>query len=116
MYKSLSAAEAIPIFISYANAAEVAKNSFVASIWDPALTQVTRIDDDRQLAAGTGEGWEPQLMRMLQNARIVLLLVNDDFVRSRYCMETELPLAVERHLAGETFAMVVRLMENEILS
>ena len=53
---------------------------------------------DRNITAGTV--WEPELLRNLQQADLVFLLISSNFIASDYCMK-ELALALDRHQAGK---------------
>jgi internalin A len=48
-----------------------------------------------------GQDWEKEILSRLELAQIIILLLSNDFVRSSYCMEKELPRAMERRAAGE---------------
>jgi hypothetical protein len=49
---------------------------------------------DRQIDAG--QAWEKEIVRKLDSASIVILLLSNDFLASDYVMEKELPLAMDR--------------------
>ncbi len=48
-----------------------------------------------------GQDWEDEILSRLERAQIIILLLSNDFVRSSYCMEKELPRALERRAEGE---------------
>lgn len=48
-----------------------------------------------------GQIWEKEILSKLERAQIIILLLSNDFVRSFYCMEKELPRAMGRRAAGE---------------
>jgi TIR domain len=48
-----------------------------------------------------GDEIDPQIAHYLNEADVILLLVSPDFLRSSYVRERELPLAIQRHRAGE---------------
>lgn len=48
-----------------------------------------------------GEDFEREIERHLHRAHIILLLVSQFFIASRYCREKELKPAIQRHIAGE---------------
>jgi internalin A len=48
-----------------------------------------------------GQTWEDEILSRLERARIIIPLLSNDFLRSSYCMEKELPRAMERRDAGE---------------
>ena len=53
---------------------------------------------DQQITAGAD--WEHEISEHLEAAHIILLLVSADFVASRYCYETEMARALQRHESG----------------
>jgi len=54
---------------------------------------------DRQISSG-GE-WGNEINRRLDSARIVLLLISPDFIKSEYCYEREMRRALQRRAAGQ---------------
>jgi hypothetical protein len=48
-----------------------------------------------------GQLWKRDIAGKLARAQIVILLLSNDFLRSSYCMDQELPQALERHRRGE---------------
>lgn len=50
---------------------------------------------DREISAGTE--WEPEIVRHLDTADLILLLVSAAFMNSDYCYEKELQRAIKRH-------------------
>jgi ABC-type branched-subunit amino acid transport system substrate-binding protein len=56
---------------------------------------LVNIWDDRDISAGTE--WKEEIMKNLNEAQIILLLISPDFIHSDYCFGTELERAVERH-------------------
>ena len=56
-----------------------------------------------------GEEWEPKIKENLKNARIIILLISIDFIRSGYCYNVELKQAMERHKTGDACVIPVIL-------
>ena len=50
---------------------------------------------------GPGTEYKSEIGQHLNEAKIILLLVSQDFIASEYCWEKELPRALERHERGE---------------
>ncbi len=46
---------------------------------------------------GPGREWHSEITEELQDADVILFLVSDDFLASRYCQQVELPAAIEMH-------------------
>jgi hypothetical protein len=47
-----------------------------------------------------GQKWESVILDRLERARIVILLLSNDFLQSSFCMDKELPRALERSARG----------------
>ena len=60
--------------------------------------------DDRQMVAGTHQS---EMMRYLEQASLILLLVSPAFFASDYCYQVEMKRALERHEAGEAHALPI---------
>jgi tetratricopeptide (TPR) repeat protein len=45
---------------------------------------------------GAGQQWQREIETHLNNANIILLFISADFLNSDFCMETELPIALDR--------------------
>ena len=65
--------------------------------------------DDRQIRAGDEKGWEEQLLPKLKAADVVILLLTPNFAGSKYCRETELPIAIDRKRAGQALVYFVHV-------
>lgn len=68
------------------------------------------IDDwyDREILAGADI--DDEIKAQLESRELFLALVSPDFLASKYCRDTELKRAVERHQAGEV--VVVPIIVN----
>lgn len=56
---------------------------------------IDRVWYDREISGGTE--WEPEIVRHLETANIILLLVSSAFMNSDYCYGKELRRAIQRH-------------------
>ncbi len=89
----------IEIFFSYAHEDE--------ALLERLLKHLSSLKDenlisgwyDREISGGTE--WEPEILKHLNSAGIILLLVSPDFMASDYINSTELKRAMERHQAKE---------------
>lgn len=92
-------AEPIEVFFSYshkdknlrdklANQLKIFERQHLISGWT-----------DRQITAGSE--WAGKIDEHLNSARIILLLVSDDFIASDYCYDIEMTRAMERHETRE---------------
>jgi tetratricopeptide (TPR) repeat protein len=62
---------------------------------------------DRDISAG--DDWATEIDENLDSARLILLLVSDDFMASDYCYSVEMERALERHERGEARVIPVIL-------
>jgi hypothetical protein len=60
-----------------------------------------------------GREWHSEITEELQNADVVLCLVSEDFLASRYCQQVELPGAIEMHHQGLVRAVPIILRPCE---
>ncbi len=60
---------------------------------------------DRQIEAGTE--WEEQILKQLESAHIILLLISSSFIASDYCYDKEMTRALERHENGDAVVIPV---------
>ena len=58
-----------------------------------------------------GVEWEPEIMKHLNSARLILLLISPDFLATDYCYEVEMTRAMERHAEGEACVIPVILRD-----
>ncbi len=107
MAASTSSATPIEVFYSYAHEDEklrerlekhltILKNEGAIAGWK-----------DGDIAAG-GE-WDDEIKKHLNAAKIILLLISEDFLASKYCYEVEMNRAMERHERGEARVIPVIL-------
>lgn len=54
-----------------------------------------------------GERWHEEVMKELQSADIVLLILSVDFFNSTYILDSELPMALDRHKRGDTHVIPI---------
>jgi GTPase SAR1 family protein len=62
---------------------------------------------DRQILAG--DNWQDQIDHHLEDADLILLLIGNNFMASRYCYGKEMTRALERSEAGEAIVIPVLL-------
>lgn len=101
--------ERFAAFISYAHVDEEEKGwktkvqSFLSNL---ERESVSTWHDGKILP---GEVWEKKIIDNLHAARIVFLLVTQNFIASKYCYEKELPIMLERHAKGEAVVIPIIL-------
>ena len=98
---------ALKLFISSAPEDDKLREEFVKYLSQ--LRHDGRIEDwhDRRLTGGSE--WEGQIDEHLNTADIVVLLVSQDFLNSRYCYDVEMKRALERHKQRKTRVVPVIL-------
>jgi TIR domain len=60
---------------------------------------------------GAGQQWQREIETHLHNANIILLFISADFLNSDFCMETELPIALERSNRQDALVIPIILRE-----
>ena len=90
---------AIPVFISYSHKDSTLLDQLRAALVPYERVRKLEIWADAVMAPG--EKWEDRILAKLYGARIVILLLSNDFLASSYCMDVELPRVLQRHEAGE---------------
>jgi hypothetical protein len=112
--RHLAAAERtqlVRMFYSYAHADRATRQAFDGVLgrfqWEIAIKPWS--DDEIQ----PGEEWEPAIGGALESADIVLLFVSNHFLRSDYCMNRELPAALDLHANGKARVVPVILEETQ---
>jgi len=88
----------IQIFISYAHKDEAYKDELETRL--RGLRHIVPIDfwTDREILAGAE--WEEDILKKLDVADIVILLISPDFMGSSYCFSLELTKALAKYKAG----------------
>ncbi len=66
---------------------------------------------DREILAG--EEWEKEINEQLENADIILLLVSQDFLDSRFIWEKEMAKALERHKEGKARVIPILIRPSD---
>jgi tetratricopeptide (TPR) repeat protein len=61
-----------------------------------------------------GAKWEPEIMKRLKRAQIILLLVSADFIASDFCYSIEMKEAIARHEANEVCVIPILLRPTDL--
>ena len=64
---------------------------------------------DRDITGGME--WDPEILRKLEEAHIILLLISADFLASDFIWNEEMKRAMERHAAGQARVIPIILRE-----
>jgi hypothetical protein len=84
----------VPVFISYSHKDMVYYDQLREALVPFERTGELMVWGDRQIDAG--QRWEGEIMRELDRAVIVILLLSPSFLASQYVMEKEVPAALAR--------------------
>jgi len=97
--------EEVKIFISYSHKDEKYMKQLKSHL--RALERIGLIGTwhDRMITAGSE--WEGRIDNNLNQADVILLLISDSFVDSKYCFDVELKRALQRHENGESLVVPV---------
>ena len=101
---SLPALPSASVFISYCH-----RDSRMCERLRKHLSSLARegvhFFDDRKIAPGAA--WMPEILKHLESAHLILLLVSADFLASKFCIEIETQRALERR--GEAHVIPILL-------
>jgi hypothetical protein len=61
-----------------------------------------------------GAKWEPEIMKRLKRAQIILLLVSADFMASDFCYSIEMKEAIARHEANKVCVIPILLRPTDL--
>lgn len=86
------------LFFSYSHADEKLRDELAKHLRILERQGIIETWHDRRIEAG--ECWESEILKHLQTADIILLLVSADFLASDYCWDIEMKNALERHGTG----------------
>jgi formylglycine-generating enzyme required for sulfatase activity len=97
----------IEVFFSYSREDKPLRDKLEKHLISLKRQGVISLWHDREIVAGSE--WEEEIDRHMKTADIILLLISPDFVASKYCYEIELPDAMTRHEAGESYVVPILL-------
>ncbi len=98
---------ALDVFFSYSHHDEKLRDALEIHLAPLKRDRSIRAWHDRKIAAG--RQWEGEIVRQLNSADLVLLLISPDFLASNFCVDREMVRALERHAAGEARVVPVIL-------
>lgn len=82
------------VFLSYSHRDEAAKDALLRHLDVLVREGILETWDDRRIKAG--EYWKGEIEKALDGAKIAVLLVSADFLRSPFVRDTEVPRLLER--------------------
>jgi hypothetical protein len=89
----------VKVFCSYSHKDERYRKQFEAHVAQLVRDKLIHVWQDRRIVAG-GD-WAGEIDEELNSADIVALFVSADFLKSDYCYEKEMKVALERDAKGE---------------
>jgi hypothetical protein len=105
-------AQPVPVFLSYSHRDEPWKERLKRALASLSQHRYITIWDDRKIPAGTA--WEPEIEQHLREARIVLVLVTEDYVHSEWCLkELDIARSDQARRVIPLFVKRVALVEDD---
>ena len=110
-YKKEKAPEArgVNLFFSYAHKDERYKDVLETHLKILQRQGTISVWSDREIEGG--ENWREEIMKELNRADIILLLISPDFIASKFCYEIEMKRALERNANKEARVIPVILRD-----
>ncbi len=99
--------EPLKLFYSYSHADEALRDKLAKHL--KILQRQNIIAEWHDRAIEAGEEWEGEIVKAMNEAQIVLLLISDDFIASDYCWGPELTASLAKHESGEARVIPVIL-------
>jgi len=93
------ASEAIEVFFSYSHKDEELHDELATHLVMMKRQGLIAAWHDRDIDAG--DEWEAEILQHLNSARVILLLISNNFLASDFCYDKELLRAMERHESKE---------------
>ncbi len=103
----------VKIFISYSHKEPSYKDKLVESLRELETNGSIRIWTDRDIIPG--QEWNKVIVDALHQADLIIFLISESFISSRYIKEIELKDAVERCNRGEVMLIPIVLKNREDL-
>lgn len=92
---AFKASEAIEVFFSYSHKDEELRDELATHLVMMKRQGLISAWHDRDIDAG--DEWETEILHHLNSARVILLLISNNFLASDFCYDKELLRAMERH-------------------
>lgn len=93
-HERMDTGDALSLCISYAHKDERYRDAFRGAITVYERRGELVVWDDTKILPG--QAWEPEIMKNLARASIIVFLLSNDFIRSDYCIQKEVKVALER--------------------
>lgn len=89
----------LSLFISYSHKDELFRDELCAALTPYERTSELKLWQDTVIVPG--HKWEAEILRKLEEADLVVMLLSNDFIKSDYCMVQEYEVARRRDAVGE---------------
>ena len=99
------------VFISYSHKNENFKNEFRIMLSPLEKERHWKIWDDQWLLPG--DNWNKEILRHINEANIIILMLTADFFNSNFIYDIELGRAIQRHEAGD--ALIIGIVVSDCL-
>lgn len=99
------------LFISYAHKDDAYRDKLRGHL--ASLERRKLIDTWDDHAIDAGEQWRPAIMKALEGADIIVLLISSDFIRSKFCFETEMGRAFDRWNDGKGAVEIIPVLVRQ---
>jgi hypothetical protein len=103
--------EPVKLFYSYSHKDEVLRDELDAHLKILQRLKVIAPWKDRDIEAG--REWNEEIKRELDEARIILLLISQNFIASDFCWDKEMERAMQRHDKGEAAVIMLGQSRRE---
>jgi tetratricopeptide (TPR) repeat protein len=103
---------AFEVFISYSHQDQALRTELEKHLSNLKRQQVITSWYDGNIIPGTE--WEPEIMKRLKRAQIILLLVSADFMASDFCYSTEMKEAIARHDTNRARVIPILLRPTDL--
>ena len=93
------------VFISYSHKDEVYKDQVLTHLGG--LSQQSELEPWHDGDIGAGERWYEDIEEKLNGCAVAVLLISANFLGSKFCMQTELPILLERRRRQKMMIMPI---------
>jgi hypothetical protein len=104
-------ADSVEVFVSYTRGDERLRSDLAKHL--SSLRNQHLISDWYDHEIRPGQEWEPETMRHLESAQVILLLVSKDYLASVYAYPTEFARALQRHEARTAVVVPIILRPTD---
>lgn len=100
----------LKVFYSYSHADIDIKNRLDTHLAVLKRSNKIATWSDQQIISGVE--WDSEIIKQLQQADIILLLISADFVASDYIWQKEMPIAIKRHNEGQATVIPIFIRDT----